>query len=149
MFGQEGDLAVNGYVPFGPAWPLTDRLVARAEGEREFFLAWIESLDVTPQQAAVLRAVVEMAEDRELVDGRCAVASDPAEVFRRAVVHVAFDEVIRPLVRAGYLTVHPVSVVGLTGPGMIFRVRRPDIVLAIDSAGPLWPQDAWTAMRAG
>lgn len=140
---------MHGLVPFGPRWPLTDRTAARAAGEREFFLAWIESLDVTPQQAAVLRAVVEMAEDRELIDGRCAVNSYPAEVSRRAVIREDFDEVIRPLVRDGYLTAHPVSAVGLTGPGHIFRVRRPDIELTIESAGPLWPGDAWTAMRAG
>jgi hypothetical protein len=140
---------MHGLVPFGPRWPLTDRTAARAAVEREFFLAWIESLDVTHQQAAVLKAVVEMAEARELVDGRCAVNSYPAEVTRRAVIREDFDEVIRPLVKAGYLTLHPVSAVGLTGPGTIFRVRRPDIQLTIESAGPLWPRDAWTAMRVG
>lgn len=140
---------MQGLVPFGPRWPLTTRTVTRAAGEREFFLAWIESLDVTPQQAAVLTTLVEMAEDRELIDGRCAVNSYPAEIARRAVIREDFDEVIRPLVEAGYLTAHPVSSVGLTGPGIIFRVRRPDIELTIESAGPLWPEDAWIAMRAG
>lgn len=138
---------MHGLVPFGPRWPLTDRTAARAVRERQYFLGWIEALGVTPQQAAVLGALVEMTEDREFVDGRCAVNSYPAEVARRAMIREDFNEVTRPLVEAGYLTAHPVSAVGLTGPGTIFRVRRPDIQLTIESAGPLWPQDAWTAMR--
>lgn len=140
---------MHGLVPFGPRWPLTEKMLARAEGERELFLAWIESLVVSPSQASVLQTLVDMAEARELVDGRCAVSSYPAEVVRRAMIREDFAEVFPPLVAAGYLTLHPVIAVGLSGPGVIFRVRRPDVILTIDSAGPLWPQDAWTAMRAG
>ncbi|WAH99758.1 hypothetical protein [Arthrobacter sp. MMS18-M83] len=121
--------------------------MARAAGEREFFLAWIESLGVTPSQERVLKALVEMAGVRELIDGRCAVVSYPDNVARRALVSEGFADVTRPLIREGLLTLHPVSAVGLDGPGVIFRVRRPDIELTIESAGPLWPQDAWTAVR--
>ena len=78
---------MHGLVPFGPRWPLTEKMLARAEGERELFLAWIETLVVSPAQTAVLQTLVGMAEARELVDGRCAVSSYPAEVVRRALIH--------------------------------------------------------------
>jgi hypothetical protein len=44
------------------------------------------------------------------------------------------------LFRPGHLTVPRVTAVGLTAPGLIFRVRRPHVVLAIHPADPLWPQ---------
>lgn len=128
---NSGVIEVASLVPFGVK-PRTAGLKARCVPEREMFAMCI---------------LVEMAEDLELVDARCAVASYPAGVARRAGVRGDFDEVVRPLVAAGYLTFDPVSAVGPTGPGLIFRVRRPDVVLTVESAGPLWTADSWARKR--
>lgn len=136
-------------VLFGPRWPLTAKLAERAEAERQAFLRWIDELGLAPAQKTLMQTIVGMAELRELVDARCAVVSYPAEVSRRAALRERFSDVVGPLMTAGHLTAHPASTVGISGPGVVFRIRRPDVVLTVESAGPLWPQDAWTAMRAG
>lgn len=130
-------------VPFGVAWPMTAALRARSAREREAFVVWIEGLDVPEAQRRILTLLLEMVEEAELVDGRCAGVTYSAEVARRLGLDDV-DELLRDLVGAGHLTVHPAAEV-FEGrrPGIVFRLRRPDVVLTVQSAGLLWMVDSW------
>lgn len=136
-------------VPFGVGWPMTAALRARSAREREAFVVWIEGLDVSDAQRRVLTVLLGMVEESELVDARSAGVTYSAEVARRAGCLGDADAVLCELVDAGFLTVHPAAeVFEDMRPGMIFRIRRPDVVLTIESAGLLWRADAWPMKRA-
>lgn len=132
-------------LPFGAKWPATEALRARSFRERQAFDEWIAGLDVSETRRRVLAVPLEMVDEAELVDARCAGVTHPAEVERRAGtkdVHAVLEE----LVADGLLTVHSAAeVFPDPRPGFVFRIRRPDVVLTIESAGPLWQMDAWNA----
>ena len=131
-------------VPFGRLEPLTQERLMEAAEEVQRFVEWIDALDVDPEGRRVLRTLLDMAtraDARELVTGRCAVRSYPAEVARRSLVRDDIAAVLQSLVEAGHITMFPESKLGSSGPGVIFRVRRPDVVLCRAAGANLWPED--------
>lgn len=139
-------------VPFGVKWPATAALMDRRARERALFVEWIEGLDVPEDQRNVLSVLLEMVDDGELVDGRCAGVTYLAEVARRAGALDdvdAVDGILHGLAAAGHFSLHPASeVFGDKRPGIVFRLRRPDVVLTVESAGQLWISDAWPKRSA-
>ncbi|MDR6508505.1 hypothetical protein J2805_004221 [Arthrobacter oryzae] len=90
-----------------------------------------------------MHTLVAMADERELWSGRCALVSYPDEVARRSVVRENFNEVLGALVRAGHVTTHSAALFARESAlGIIYRVRRPGVILSSELAGPLWPEDA-------
>jgi len=135
---------VHGVVPFGVKWPATAALKDRRAREREAFVEWIAGLDVLEDQRRVLAVLLGMVDDTELVDARCAGVTYAAEVARRAGALGDIEAVLGELVAAGYLTLHPAAeVFPEPRPGLVFRLRRPDVVLTVESAGLLWMADSW------
>jgi hypothetical protein len=131
-------------LPFGVMWPATPFLSDRAAAEREGFAGWINSLDVPEDHRKVLTVMLGMIDDNELVDGRCAGVTSAAEVARRAGALGDVEAVLGELVSTGNLTLHPAAeVFGDKRPGVVFRLRRPDVVLTVEAAGQLWIADAW------
>ncbi|MFK4299873.1 hypothetical protein ABH924_005063 [Arthrobacter sp. GAS37] len=131
-------------VPFGVKWPATAALKDRRVRERAAFVEWIEGLDVLEDQRRVLSVLLGMVDDVELVDGRCAGVTYPAEVARRAGGLEDVEGILLSLEAAGHLSLHPAAeVFEDKRPGIVFRLRRPDVVLTVESAGPLWISDAW------
>jgi hypothetical protein len=138
---MDGD-GMNGLVP-GVKWPATAELKERCERERLGFVDWVAGLDVSEVQRRVLVVLLGMVVDGELVDGRCAGVTYMAEIARRVGLDDV-DELLRELVGAGHLTVHPsAEVFEDRRPGIVFRLRRPDVVLTVESAGLLWMADSW------
>lgn len=136
-------------VPFGVKWPATAALKDRSARERAAFAEWIDGLDVPEDQRKVLAVLLEMVHDVELVDARCAGVTSAAEVSRRAGTLSDVEAVLGGLVAAGHLTLHPAAAVfSDPRPGLVFRIRHPDVVLTRESAGTLWGMDAWTAKTA-
>jgi hypothetical protein len=136
-------------VPFGVKWPTTTALQERPEREHAAFVEWIDGLRVPKVQREVLMVLLGMVDRAELVDGRCAGVTYPAEVARRAGSLDDVDGVLRELVTAGHLSVHSAAeVFEDQRPGIVFRIRRPYVVLAVESAGSLWLADAWPRKRA-
>lgn len=136
-------------VPFGVKWPATAALKDRRARERAAFVEWIEGLDVPEDQRRVLSVLLGMVDDSELVDGRCAGVTYPAEVARRVGSLDDVDGIFLALAAAGYLTLHPAAeVFEDKRPGVVFRLRRPDMVLTVESAGQLWISDAWPRRSA-
>lgn len=136
-----------GSMPFGVTWPATAALKDRRARERESFVAWIHDLDVPEDQRKVLTVLLGMVDDSELVDGRCAGVTYAAEVARRAGALDDVDTVegiLHGLEAAGHLSLHPASEVFKDNrPGIVLRLRRPDVILTVESAGQLWLADAW------
>lgn len=94
-------------------------------------------------QRVALTVLLEMVDRVEFIDGRCADFIYPAEVARRAGISVGIDDVLRALVAGGHLYVHPAAeIYEDKRPGIVFRLRRPDVVLTAESAGPLWKADS-------
>lgn len=135
-------------LPFGVKWPATAELKARCSVERQAFVEWINDLDVHPLHRRVLTVLLGLVAEAEMVDARCAGVTYSAEVGRRAHCLGEVEEVLRELVHAGHVTVHSAAeVFGQKRPGIIFRIRRPDVVLTVESAGSLWLADAWPRKR--
>lgn len=136
-------------VPFGVKWPVTAALKDRSARERAAFAEWIDGLDVPADQRTVLAVLLDIVHDVELVDARCAGVTSAAEVSRLAGALRDVEAVLGGLVAAGYLTLHPAAAVFADPrPGLVFRIRHPDVVLTRESAGTLWGMDAWTAKTA-
>ncbi|WP_409017291.1 hypothetical protein [Arthrobacter sp. MP_2.3] len=122
----------------------------RATAEYEAFQAWVAGLDLYEMQSRVLSELLEMMDPREFVEGRAACVTYDAELARRTGLGESLPGVVGGLVDAGLLTSHPAAEVFEDGhPGVVFRVRRPDIVLTIEAAGPLWAQDSWLRKPLG
>lgn len=142
-------MEISSLVPFGGKRPVTPESKARCSLERQAFADWIDSLDAPAVQRRILSVLLGMVAEAEMVDGRCAGVTYSAEVARRAGSLEEVDETLQELVAAGYLTVHSAAeVFGEKRPGIIFRIRRPDVVLTVESAGSLWPADAWPRKRS-
>ncbi|MDQ0236643.1 hypothetical protein J2S91_002998 [Arthrobacter bambusae] len=128
-------------------WLATAALKGRRAREHESFVAWIYDLDVPEDQRKVLTVLLAMVDDSELVDGRCAVVRHAAEVGRRAGALDDVDTVdgiLHGQEAAGHLSLHPAAeVFGDKRPGVVFRLRRPDVVLTAESAGQLRIADVW------
>lgn len=142
-------MGISIFVPFGVRWPSTSGLKARCVREREAFAAWIRGLDVSEEQRVILAILLGMVEEAELVDARCAGVTYLAEVARRAGGLGDIDGLLQELVDAGHVALHSAAdVFGEKRPGVVFRIRRPDVVLTVESAGYLWTADAWPRKRA-
>lgn len=92
-------------VPFGVKWPVTAALKDRRAREREAFVEWIDGLDVPEDQRRVLSVLLGMVDDVELVDGRCAGVTYPAEVARRAGELEDVDRILPALEAAAVVEV--------------------------------------------
>jgi len=132
-------------LPFGTHWAMDGRLRDRATRRRKAFRSWVAGLDIPAEQARVLSQVLEMADEREFVEGRAACVTYEAELARRTGLGESLGSVIDGLVADGLLTSHRAADVFEDGrPGVVLRVRRPDVVLTVEAAGPLWRADSWT-----
>ncbi|WP_423185048.1 hypothetical protein [Arthrobacter sp. NyZ413] len=71
-------------------------------------------------------------------------------VARRAGDLDLVDGILTKLEAAGYLSLHPTAeVFEDKRPRIVFRRRRPGVVLTVASAGQLWIPDAWRKRNAG
>jgi len=132
-------------LPFGTQWMMDGGLRDRANREREAFRLWVDGLDIPSEQTKVLSEVLDMADEREFVEGRAACVTYEAELARRTGLRESLRSVVDDLVAAGLLTSHRAADVFQDGrPGLVLRVRRPDVVLTVEAAGPLWRADSWT-----
>lgn len=144
-----GVMQFGSLMPFGVKWPTTAESKARCSMEREAFVEWINDLDIPTLHRRVLTVLLGLVAEAEMIDARCAGVSYSAEVGRRARCLSEIDETLQDLVDAGHLTVHSTAdVFGEKRPGIIFRIRRPDVVLTVESAGSLWLADAWPRKRS-
>lgn len=140
-------------IPFGVDWPANAAMRERAEREHAKFLCWVKQLPVSEVQRLVLRTLLEKVDITEFIDGRCAGFTYSAEIARRAGIPEGIDSVFQALRTGGYLYMHPAAeVFEDRRPGIVFRIRHPDVVLTAQSAGPLWKEDSrrrrtWTVMR--
>ncbi|MFK0042390.1 hypothetical protein ACIQTW_21350 [Paenarthrobacter sp. NPDC090517] len=131
-------------LPFGTEWLMHRELRERADQEREVFRSWIAGLDVCASQRRVLSELLDMMDEREFVEGRAACVTYEAELARRTGLGESLGSTIVELVGSGLLTSHPAAGVFADGrPGEVFRIRRPDVVLTVEAAGPLWMSDSW------
>lgn len=131
-------------LPFGTQWMMDGALRDRANREREAFRSWVDGLDIPAEQERVLSAVLDMVDEREFVEARAACVTYEAELARRTGLGESLAVVIDALKAAGLLTSHRAAeVFGKTRPGVVLRVRRPDVVLTVEAAGPLWMADSW------
>jgi hypothetical protein len=143
MFQGE-DRVIKRFLPFGTQWPMSRELRKRATKEAEQFQEWVAGLRVPEEQARVLSVLLEMTDEHEFVEGRPACVTYEAELACRTGLEHGLSGVLVALIKAGYLTSH--SAAGVFGdgrPGVVFRVRRPDVVLSVEAAGPLWMADSW------
>lgn len=139
-----GEDRLKNLLPFGTPWPMNDALRERAAREREAFRSWVDALAVPASQRTVLRELLELMDEREFVEGRAACVTYEAELARRTGLGEALAEVLDALVRAGLVTRHAAAAVFPdAGPGLVLRVRRPDVVLTVEAAGTLWLADSW------
>lgn len=140
-------------LPFGVDWPVNAAMRERVAYERARFVSWIEQQQVPEVQRLVLCALLDKVDDSEFVDGRCAGFTYAAEIARRTGIPTGVEEILHALETADYLCLHPAGeVFGDQRPGIIFRIRRPDVVLTVQSAGPLWKADThrqWTRPGLG
>ncbi|WP_284986830.1 hypothetical protein [Arthrobacter sp. fls2-241-R2A-172] len=131
-------------LPFGTEWPMHGELRERALQERGTFRSWVAGLDVPDRQTLVLNELLELMDEREFVEGRAACVTYEAELARRTGLGESLQDVLAELKKAGLLTSHRAAEVFPDGrPGVVLRIRRPDIVLTVESAGSLWIQDSW------
>ena len=143
MPSGEGQV-LKSLLPFGTDWLMHGALRGRANQEREEFRSWITGLDVPTSHRRVLSELLDMMDEREFVEGRAACVTYEAELARRTGLGESLSGIVNELVSVDLLTCHPASWVFADGrPGEIFRIRRPDVVLTVEAAGPLWLSDSW------
>ncbi|MDO5867134.1 MULTISPECIES: hypothetical protein [Paenarthrobacter] len=132
-------------LPFGTEWPMNFTLRERAAREREAFGSWIDALGIPSLQRTILTELLELMDEREFVEGRAACVTYEAELARRSRVdEQSLMDVLDVLAAAGLVTCHPAcEVFDDPRPGMVIRIRRPDVVLTVEAAGPLWLADSW------
>jgi hypothetical protein len=131
-------------LPFGTDWPMHGQLREVAARESERFQSWVDDLALPEEEIQVLSEFLRMTDDREFVEGRAACVTYEAELARRTGLGDSLGDVVSDLVGSGLLTSHRAAEVFEDDrPGVVFRVRRPDVVLTMDAAGPLWLADSW------
>lgn len=73
-----------------------------------------------------------------------------AELARRTKLGSFLNDALEGLRGAGLLVSHQTAEVFRGNrPGMVLRIRRPSVVLTVEVAGPLWPEDVWVTSRDG
>ncbi|MEO3939462.1 hypothetical protein V3C41_00070 [Paenarthrobacter nicotinovorans] len=118
-------------------------LRTRAEAGRKSFRSWIGDLDVPAHQRRVLAELVGLMDEREFIEGRAACVTYEAELARRTGLEEDLPEVLDALIDAGLLTRHKASAVFNDGrPGLVLRIRHPEVVLTEEAAGTLWMADS-------
>ncbi|KRE61771.1 hypothetical protein ASG92_20500 [Arthrobacter sp. Soil736] len=133
-------------LPFGTPWPMNATLRERAAREREAFRSWVDGLAVPSGQRKILTELLGLMDEREFVEGRAARGTYEAGLARRTGLGKSLGGVVSDLVSAGLLTCHSAAGVFDDGrPGEVFRVRRPDVVLTVEAAGPL----SWVSRATG
>lgn len=140
---------MSNFLPFGTDWPMDDRLRDRAAVQYRGFQEWISALDLFAGQERVLSELLSMMSSTEFVEGRAACVTSTDDLAQRTGLGESLDGVLANLVDAKLLTKHSAAeVFGDTRPGVVLRVRKPDVVLSVEAAGLLWMPDAWTSRRA-
>lgn len=105
---------------------------------------WVAKLDAPGGQVRVLNELMELMDEREFVEGRAACVTYEAELARRTGLGDSMEGVLKDLTGIGLLTSHKAAEVFVDKrPGLVFRLRRPDVVLAFESASPLWLANSW------
>lgn len=133
-------------LPFGTEWPMHGELRERALQEREAFRSWVAGLDVPDSQTLVLNELLELMDEREFVEGRAACVTYEAELARRTGLGETLHGVLAESKNAELLTSHQAADAFPNGrPGVVLRIRRPDIVLTVEAAGSLWIHDSWAS----
>lgn len=132
-------------LPFGTLWPMNYLgLQERASAEFAAFENWVSGLELDPEQQLVLTELLGMMPASEFVEGRAACVTEADELGRRTGLGEAVVAVLEGLETAGLVTNHPATrVFDDQRPGVVLRVRRPDVVLTVEAAGPLWMKDSW------
>lgn len=132
-------------LPFGTAWPLYRLgLQERAAAELAVFQNWVSGLELDPEQQLVLVELLGMMPAHEFVEGRAACVTEVEELGRRTQLGESVAAVLAGLETAGLVTNHSAArVFNDQRPGVVLRVRRPDVVLTVEAAGPLWMKDSW------
>lgn len=132
-------------LPFGTVWPMHYLgLQERASAEFEAFQTWLSELELDPVRHAVLMDLLGMMPASEFVEGRAACVTEAIELGRRTGLGKSVGAVLADLEAEGLVTNHPAAMVfDDRRPGVVLRVRRPDVVLTVEAAGPLWLKDSW------
>ncbi|MCD4850594.1 hypothetical protein LN996_07210 [Arthrobacter sp. AK01] len=119
-------------------------LRTRAEDGRESFRSWIGDLNVPKNQRLVLTELVGLMDEREFIEGRAACVTYEAALARRTGLEGDLPEVLDALIDAELLTRHKASAVfNDDRPGVVLRIRHPEVVLTVEAAGTLWIADSW------
>lgn len=131
-------------LPFGTEWPMSASLRTRAETGRERFQSWIGHLNVSANQRRVLAELMGLMDEREFIEGRAACVTYEAELARRTGLEEELSDVLDALIDAGLLTRHKAAAVfNDHRPGLVLRIRHPEIILTVEAAGTLWTADSW------
>lgn len=106
-------------------------------------VSWVAKLDAPGGQVRVLNELLELMDDeRESVEGRTTCVTYEAELGCRTGLGDSMEGVLKDLTRTGLLTSHKAAEVFVDKrPGLVFRLRRTNVVLAFESASPLWMAD--------
>jgi hypothetical protein len=136
-------------LPFGTAWPMHyDALQERAAGEYAAFQSWVFAPGRPPLEERVLTELLSIMPASEFVEGRAACVVETEDLGSRTGLGQSVVDVLDSLELAGLVTSHAAATVFRDQrDGIVVRVRKPDVVLTIEAAGPLWLRDAWTALR--
>uniref|UniRef100_UPI003F49252B hypothetical protein n=1 Tax=Pseudarthrobacter oxydans TaxID=1671 RepID=UPI003F49252B len=119
-------------------------LQERASAEFAAFQSWVSGLELDPAQHAVLTELLGMMPASEFVEGRAACLTEAEELGSRTGLGESVGAVLDDLEAAGVVTSHlATTVFDDQRPGVVLRVRRPDVVLTVEAAGPLWIKDSW------
>ncbi|WP_454812839.1 hypothetical protein [Paenarthrobacter nitroguajacolicus] len=118
-------------------------LRARAEAGRESFRSWIDALDIPAHHGRVLAELVDL-DEREFIEGRAACVTYEAELARRAGLEEELPEALDSLTDTELLTHRKAAAVFNEGrPGLVLRIRHPEVVLTVAAARTLWIADSW------
>ncbi|WP_432246154.1 hypothetical protein ACRB8A_19205 (plasmid) [Arthrobacter sp. G.S.26] len=119
-------------------------LQERAAAKIAVFRNWVSGLELDPAQQVVLTELLGMMPASEFVAGRAACVTEAEELGRRTGLGESVGTVLEDLETAGLLNSHLATKVSDDQrSGVVLRVRRPDVVLTVEAAGPLWMKDSW------
>lgn len=118
-------------------------------------------LDALGGQMRLLIEHLELMDEHDFVEGRAACIIDEAQLARCTGLGDSLEGVLKDLTGTGlasrkaaevfeggrpeaHMTARPAAEVFVGRRlGLVFRLRRPDVVLAVESTGPLRVADSW------
>ncbi|MGO4431769.1 hypothetical protein AB4Y88_00280 [Paenarthrobacter sp. RAF9] len=92
--------------------------------------------------------LVGLMDEREFIEGSAACVTYKTELARRTGLEEELPEVLNALIETGLLTRHKAAAVFNDGrPGLVLRIRHPEVVLTVEAAGTLWIADSWVCKQ--